>query len=218
MILLIRFGILQIIGNDGAELHYGEKAMKNITHIYGTPATDGNIEIWDAYDAQENKLGYDLFRNEQVPDGVYHIAVEVYVFSRDGKVLITQRATNKTYPLKWENTGGSVLKGETPMQGAIRELNEETGLIVTETQLCLAYTEVKHPAIYKCFVAFVEENEQIRLQEGETVDYKWLLYDDLLEFIKTDEFVPKIRDSILQNIKSIDTVLALLKIKTEVST
>lgn len=179
---------------------------------------DENIEIWDAYDEKENKLGYDLFRNEQVPNDVYHIVVEVYVFSSDGKVLITQRAANKNYPLKWENTGGSILKGETPMQGAIRELNEETGLIVTETQLCLAYTEVKHPAIYKCFAAFVEENEQISLQKSETIDYKWLPYNDFLEFIKTDEFVPKIRDSILQNIKSIDTALASLKIKDNVST
>ncbi len=82
----------------------------------------------------------------------------------------------------------------------------------------MAYTEVKHPAIYKCFVAFVEGNEQISLQKGEIIDYKWLPYNDFLEFIKTDEFVPKIRDSILQNIKSIDTALASLKIKGSVST
>lgn len=192
------------------------KNYENIMHIYGASGPDENFEIWDAYDAQENKLGYDLFRGEPVPDDVYHIAVEIYVFSNDGKVLITQRATTKTYPLKWENTGGSILKGETPVQGAIRELKEETGLGVMEAQLCLAYIEINHPVIYKCFVALVDENEQIRLQKGETVDYKWLPYDDFLEFIKTDKFVPKIRDSILRNRESIDTALAALKIKPEV--
>lgn len=170
----------------------------------------GNIEIWDAYGANENKLEYSLFRDEPVPDGVYHIVVEVYVFSRNGKVLITQRAKNKTYPLKWENTGGSILKGESPLQGAVRELKEETGITAEEEQLCFAYTEVRHPPIYKCFVALVEGDEQITLQEGETVDYKWLKYDEFLEFIKTDDFVPKIRDSILNNKESINTALNML--------
>lgn len=174
-----------------------------------------SVEIWDAYDAQENKLGYDIFRGDTLQDDVYHIAVEIYVFSRNGNVLITQRSAAKTYPLKWENTGGSVLKGETPVQGAIRELNEETGLRVTEAQLCPAYTEVKHPCIYKCFVALVDGNENIKLQKGETVDYKWLPHDDFLKFIKSDEFVPKIRDSILRNIDSIDIALTALKVKNE---
>lgn len=60
-----------------------------------------SVEIWDAYDAQENKLGYDIFRGDTLQNDVYHIAVEIYVFSRDGNVLITQRSAAKTYPLKW---------------------------------------------------------------------------------------------------------------------
>lgn len=53
------------------------------------------------------------------------------------------------------------------------------------------------------------------MQKGETVDYKWLPHDDFLEFIKSDEFVPKIRDSILRNIDSIDIALTALKVKNE---
>ncbi|MGN0163687.1 MAG: NUDIX domain-containing protein [Candidatus Ornithomonoglobus sp.] len=166
-------------------------------------------EIWDAYDKDDNKLGYDLFRDEPVPTDVYHIVVEIYVFSHDGRVLITQRAANKTYPLKWENTGGSILKGETPIQGAIRELKEETGIAVTESQLKLAYTEVKHPPIYKCFVAIVDGNEKITLQEGETVDYKWLPYEEYLELLKTDEFVDRVADSFMRHIDEIEEIVQL---------
>ena len=32
------------------------------------------------------------------------------------------------YPNCWENTGGAVLAGETSLEGALRELREETGL------------------------------------------------------------------------------------------
>lgn len=58
-------------------------------------------EMWDAYDAQENKLGYEVRRSmaKSMPDGVYHVVVMIYTVTKDGKVLITQRSRNKTNPL-----------------------------------------------------------------------------------------------------------------------
>lgn len=166
-----------------------------------------NSEIWDAYDGNGNRLGFDLYRDEPVPKGAHHIVVKILVFSADGKVLITQRDKNKSSPLKWENTCGSILKGETPIQGAIRELKEETGIVVSEEQLKLAYTEVREPPIYKCFVAHVSGNERIILQEGETVDYKWLSYNEFLEFIKTNKFDDGASKGILRHIAEIEACL-----------
>ncbi len=167
-------------------------------------------EIWDAYDKNENKLGFDLYRNGLIPKGAYHLVVDVCVFSADGKALITQRDENKTYPLKWENPGGSVLKGETPMQGAARELFEETGIAADEKYLRLAFTEVAENTIYKFFVAVVKGHTKIVLQPNETVDYKWLSYDEFFEFIKTDNFVKRNAESILTHKKQIDFALQKL--------
>ena len=90
-----------------------------------------NDEMWDAFDEHENYLGYQIKRSmaKDLPEGVYHIVVMVYTKTRDGKILVTQRARNKTYPLKWEITGGSIVTGETPVEGAARELSEETGIL-----------------------------------------------------------------------------------------
>lgn len=168
-------------------------------------------EIWDAYDVGGDKLGFDLYRDEPVPENVYHIVVEIYVITKNNRVLITQRHPNKSYPLKWENTGGSILKGETPIQGVIRELYEETGIKVTENQIQFAYSEVKHPPIYKCFVALVDDDVQIKLQDGETVDYKFLPYDEFMYFILTDAFVDRIGESILRHKDEILAALEKLK-------
>ena len=61
-------------------------------------------ELWDAYDENEKLLGFDLKRSQakSLPDGVYHVIVNVYTMTKDGKLLTTERSRNKTYPLKWE--------------------------------------------------------------------------------------------------------------------
>ena len=171
-------------------------------------------EIWDAYDMNGNKLGFDLYRDEPVTENVYHIVVEIYVFTKNNNVLITQRHPDKSYPLKWENTGGSILKGETPINGAIRELYEETGIKVPENRIQFAYKEVgTQPQLYHCFVALVDDDVEIKLQDGETVDYKFLPYDQFMDFILTDEFVDKIGESILRHTNEILAALKKLKFK-----
>lgn len=151
-------------------------------------------ELWDAYDENENLLGYDLKRSmaKNLPDGVFHIVVDVYTLTRDGKVLVTERSRNKTYPLKWEVTGGSILKGETPEQGAVRELLEETGIEKNPEDLVVLYhfvDENKH-CIYYAFMCIIESEIHIRLQEGETMDYMYMPLSEFYEFVNSDRFVP----------------------------
>ena len=165
------------------------------------------MEVWDAYDKNENKLGFDLYRGEPIPENVYHLVVENYVFSKTGKILVTKRAKNKPWALLWENQGGSALKGETPVQAAIRELREETGITTKESRLRFAYTEIQKPSIYKCFVVLVDGNEKILLQEGETIDYMWLTYEEYLELIKTDKFICKAAHSVMEHIDDIERCL-----------
>ncbi|WAA08981.1 NUDIX hydrolase [Fervidibacillus albus] len=154
-------------------------------------------EVWDAYDRDGNQLGFDLIRDEPIPEGVYHIVVEVYAVTENHEVLMTQRHPNKPLPLKWEITGGSILKGETPEQGAIRELMEETGIEVTESDLNFVYSYVheNNRSIYKCFVVFIsKEQTKIQLQEGETVHYRYITYKAFKQFMKTEDYVPGGRD------------------------
>ena len=70
-------------------------------------------ELWDAYDREGNPLGFDLVRGEPVPEGVYHLVVEIFAVTADGRVLITQRHPDKAWGGRWEYTGGAVVKGET---------------------------------------------------------------------------------------------------------
>ncbi len=59
-------------------------------------------------------------------------------------------------------------------------------------------------------MALVDDVE-IKLQDGGTVDYKFLPYDKFMNFICTNEFVDRIGESILRHKDEILTALEKLK-------
>ena len=83
------------------------------------------MEKWDLYNAKREKSGITVCRGEIIPKGLYHLSVSVWIVNQQGQYLLSQRHPKKQYPLYWECTGGSVLSGETSLQGAIREVKEE---------------------------------------------------------------------------------------------
>ena len=147
-------------------------------------------ELWDAYDKDGNQLGFDLVRGEPVPEGAYHLVVEVVTVTEDGRVLLTQRHPQKHFGLKWEITGGSVVKGEEPRTAAARELLEETGIRLPAEELRYLYplTVPKHKSIYHTFMAVLPAPCDVTLQATETVDARWLPYEEFLEFAKTEDY------------------------------
>ena len=83
-----------------------------------------DAEIWDLYDENRELLGKDHVRGEQLPIDGYHLVVHVWIRNSKGEYLISQCSANRpTFPLMWECVGGSVVKGEDSVQGAIREQN-----------------------------------------------------------------------------------------------
>ena len=150
-----------------------------------------HTEIWDAYDEKFNLIeGVTLTRGEKISDGVYHLVCDIIVRHTDGDYLIMQRDARKHYGGMWEATaGGSALAGESPLQCAIRELFEETGIRVN------TLTEVSRVVDNECHSAYVEylcvtdcDKDSVKLQDGETSDFRWVDKDTLLN-MKNDELV-----------------------------
>ena len=170
-------------------------------------------EIWDAYNARGNRLGFDLVRGEPIPQGVFHLAVEIVTIARTGEVLLTRRHPQKPYGLLWEITGGSALKGEAPLQAAVRELREETGISMEETALRPLHTMVvpHSQGIYHTFAAVVPAPCAVILQEGETVDSRWMPYEEFRVFTKTEEYAGPLQERGDALLASLDALWAALK-------
>ena len=144
------------------------------------------MEIWDCYDEKRKKIGKDIIREEQsFNEGEFHIVEEVWIINSKGEILLTQRSRNKKeFPLKWECTAGSILKGENTVDGAIREVHEEIGVTINKEELI--YLEEKidrkyHAIVDKWIVRKDVELKNLKFSDREVQDAK---YVSILEFKK----------------------------------
>ena len=155
------------------------------------------MEIWDAYDRQGVKTGKDLIRGDEIGEGLYHLVCEVVVRHRDGDYLLPQRDFGKeAYPGYEEiGAGGSALKGETPLQGAVRELREESGIEAGELEeIYRSVSHAGHGIHYGYLCVTDAAKDSVTLQEGETIGYRWIGKEELIRFFDSDRCIPAQRE------------------------
>ncbi len=151
-------------------------------------------EIWDLYDRDGNRTGETFERYfggyKDIPEGRYHLVVDLLVLHSDGTYLLTKRSDIKdVYPGYWEaSAGGSAISGEEPLEAAKRELYEETGLTPDSLELVgVLFKDSSHSMYYSYLARVSCEKDSIVLQEGETTDYKWVDRAGLLAYVDSDE-------------------------------
>ena len=153
------------------------------------------MEIWDMVDESRNPLGKLHTRGKEILPGEYHVVVEIFTINADGRILLTQRDSLKTYPLKWESTAGSVTAGENSIDGAIRELKEETGLFVNPEKLRYL-GEIKQENFFLDSYLWISSKNidisELTLQPGEVCDAKFVTLKELEEMNKTGKIVPPV--------------------------
>lgn len=151
------------------------------------------LEYWNAYLADGQLTTQKLIRGQAIPEGLYHLVVEVIVQHEDGSLLFMERHPEKaSYPGYYEITaGGSALLGESAVQAIQRELLEETGILSEQFSLINEYVAHDDACLFKCFytkTAFPKDS--VVLQNKETSSYQWVSLTDIDPFITTENIVP----------------------------
>ena len=132
-------------------------------------------ELWDLYDAQGQRTGRVMTRGEDVPAGLYHLAVHIWPRNSRGEYLIQRRAPGVQWkPYLWAVTGGSAISGEDAVTAARRELREEIGYDASEAEMeqvaCLRRTN-SFCAVYSLLIDWPVE--QFVLQSEEVSAVQW---------------------------------------------
>ncbi len=147
-------------------------------------ATMQCVEYNDIYDENRNLTGRVHRRGTPWKRGEYGLVVCVWVHDGHGKLLLTQRAPEKSFPGTWENSGGAAKAGETSRQAIARELFEETGIRAREEDFELLGSGKDHNTHFDYYcIRSATPLEQIVLLPGETVDARWVTFQQVRELI-----------------------------------
>lgn len=190
-------------------------AMKKLPHntqkAVKVEATENQPEIWDLYDRNGNRTGETFVRKpgnyKDIPDGRYHLGVDILALHEDGTYLLTKRSDDKdVYPGFWEaSAGGAAKSGEEPLEAATRELLEETGLTADSMELVnVLFKDGGSHAMFYSYLAHVSgDKNRVMLQEGETTAFKWVDRNGFLEYVDSDKAIVSHNQRFAKYIQSI---------------
>lgn len=157
------------------------------------------MEKWDLYTKYREKTGKEHIRGEEIPEGLYHLAVHVWIRNSKGEYLLSRRAADRpTYPFFWKTVGGSVLQGETSIEGAVREVKEEVGITLSPESGQLAFTKIRDTVngekfrdILDVWVFYYDgEADLTAATTKEVAECKWLRSDQIYDLFQEQKLVP----------------------------
>lgn len=158
------------------------------------------MERWDLYDENRMKIGSTHMRGTPLENGTLHLVVNIWTINGDNQILLTKRHPTKPYGLLWECTGGSVLVGESSIEGAMRELAEEVGVRATAEELILLHTTKWKDRFIDTYITKQDITlEDIKLQQEEVVDAKFVSFEELCKLWKSGGMIPKERFRLYRN-------------------
>ncbi|GGW45773.1 NUDIX hydrolase [Arenibacter certesii] len=163
-------------------------------------------EFVDILDCEGKRTGESCLKSEAHKNGYWHPCVHVWLYTKDGDLLIQKRtATKETFPNAWDvSVAGHVRAGESFLEAAQREVLEEIGLNIQINDLkfignyatdiihnqSLIDREYHHVYIVK----LIKPIEELSLQAEEVSQLKLISISILKEVLICDidefQFVP----------------------------
>lgn len=159
-------------------------------------------ELIDILDEYGNKTGEIVTRKQVHEKGLWHRIIVVSIIDRNGHILMQQRSNNKeSNPGKWDvSAAGHVSSGQTSVEAAIRETQEELGIEIQEKELKYILTyknerKIKEGymdrQIYDCYIVNRDEVDvsKIKVQESEVEQVKLCQLNEFKELVADKKVV-----------------------------
>lgn len=106
-------------------------------------------EYIDIVTKEGKPTGTSAPKSEIHSKGYYHHTVHVWLYTKSGEILLSQRSARKVIcPLLWDvSVAGHIDAGESMLTAAVREMNEEIGLTLAENEL-------EKIGVFPCFQSY----------------------------------------------------------------
>ncbi len=120
-------------------------------------------ELLDIVDQNDRPTGLTKSKSAIHADGDYHRASHMWIRNDQGEILFQLRSLTKDlFPGLWDITGGHVAAGESYVEAAVRELDEELGIRTIPSDLETLFRQ-RDPVVGREFqqVFLLRTNEPI---------------------------------------------------------
>lgn len=149
------------------------------------------MEILDLYDNQGRKTTEKIERGNTIPEDKNIMLSVIFIKNNKGEYLIQK--TSKQKGNRYSSTGGHVVNGESGFEAIKRELDEELGINVEDNKIKYLST-FKYPKKNCLFNVYIlnielEEIENIKLQEEEVEEIKFISVNEIINIINEGNFL-----------------------------
>ena len=136
------------------------------------------------------------------------------IIEKNGKYLLVQEASKQCYK-KWSIPAGELDSGESLIEGAVREIKEETGFDVEVTGICQIGSRKLVDDIFVSIIFTTKIlKEEIKLDKEEILDAKWFSYEEILQMesnLRSPDLIIHAINNTKNNMISSLEILKLLK-------
>lgn len=177
------------------------------------------MEYIDIVDENNNLMGETKEKQQAHKDGDFHRTAHIWIINNKQELLLQKRSPDKeTHPNCWDiSAAGHIKAGESVIEGTIRELKEELGVIVKEEDLQYVETikSTKNPINREFGYVYLLECsysvEKYVFEDKEVSEVKYIDFEELEKMvadkvdgllIHTEEF-KKLFEYIRNQIKNI---------------
>lgn len=150
------------------------------------------VEYWDVYDKNGKKKNKTIKRGWVLGQGEYHLVVEVWIRTSKDSFLIQKRSSQKNmFPNMWYcSAGGSVLAGEEPLDGILREVKEELSLKLLPKELKLKRIITETSSIFYIYLCDkIIDLHDIKIQREEVAEVAIKNIDEINKMIDDKSFI-----------------------------
>jgi isopentenyldiphosphate isomerase len=151
-----------------------------------------SLEIWDLVDVNGNPTGKTIAKTARLPDGIFHLGVDIWIRNAQGEYLIQKRAaTKRRAPNMWMATGGSVLSGESGIEAVCREAHEELRITLNSGTASKLFRVRFDDNINEVWLVHQDITlTSIILKPDEVCDVRWVTQADICELVLAGEMIP----------------------------
>ena len=165
------------------------------------------MERWDLYDSNLTKTGKIVTEESQIPNGFYHMSLEIWVINSSNHVLLTKNSIDysKRYPGSWCCIGGNLIADETIKDGLKRILYNKIGMTLSLEKVEIKEPIKRDPYNYAYITCIVFENlniKNIKFIDQNSVSAQYINKNELIKMCNNGEIayylIERINNEILK--------------------